>query len=101
VSDVVAAPADDPRVAGLAAGALPLVLAGIIAAGVTTLRLRGASRRITAALLFAVLGGATLAGILQGWLGVVSGNYWLTSSVIALGIAAVALPLLGLEWLIG
>lgn len=101
VSDVVAAPADDPRGAGLAAGALPLVLAGIIAAGVTTLRLRGASRRITAALLFAVLGGATLAGILQGWLGVVAGNYWLTSSVIALGIAAVALPLLGLEWLIG
>ena len=101
VQDVVATPADDPRGAGLAAGALPLVLAGLAAAGLTTARLRGSSRRLTAVAGFALLGGVALAAVLDPWLGILDGSFWAEAGVIALGIAAVSVPLLGLEWLLG
>ncbi|MEV0896015.1 hypothetical protein [Actinoplanes sp. NPDC049802] len=101
VRDLVALPADDPRGAGLAAGALPLVLGGIMAAAILTLRVRGIARRVAGALAFAVTGGLAMAAILQFWLGSLSGGYLLNASAIGLGIAATSLTLLGLESLFG
>ncbi|MBU2668790.1 hypothetical protein KOI35_35295 [Actinoplanes bogorensis] len=101
VRDVVALPADDPRGAGLAAGALPLVMGGMLAAVLLTNLLRGASRRITGALVFAVTGGLALAAILEFWFGSLDGSYLANAGAIALSIAAVSLTLLGLESLFG
>ncbi|TWD74898.1 hypothetical protein FB561_6333 [Kribbella amoyensis] len=101
VTDVVPLPADDPRGTGLAAGALPLVIGGIAAAGMLTQLVRGGGRRMAGALAFAVTGGLALAAVLQFWLGSFEGSYWANSGVIALSIAAISLTLLGLEWLIG
>ncbi|MET0425113.1 MAG: hypothetical protein ABW046_14605 [Actinoplanes sp.] len=101
VRDVVALPADDPRGAGLAAGALPLVLGGMLAAVLLTNLLRGTSRRITGALTFAVTGGLAMAAILQFWFGSLDGSYWANSGAIALTIAATSMTLLGLEALLG
>jgi hypothetical protein len=101
VTDVVPLPKDDPRGAGLAAGALPLVLGGIIAAAVLTQRIRGGGRRIAGALAFAVTGSLALAAVLQFWLGSFEGNYFANASVIALSIGAISLTLLGLEGLFG
>ena len=101
VRDVVALPADDPRGAGLAAGALPLVLGGILAAVLLTNLVRGTGRRVTGALGFAVTGGLAMAAILQFWLGSLDGSYLANAGAVALTIAATALTILGLESLLG
>lgn len=97
VTDVVPLPEDDPRGAGLAAGALPLVLGGIISAALLTQRVQGTRRRVVAALGFAVVGGLAMTAVLQFWLGSLAGGYWANSAVVALGIAATAMFLLGME----
>jgi hypothetical protein len=101
VTDVVPLPADDPRGAGLAAGALPLVLGGILGAALLTQLVQAGAKRMAGALTFAVTGGLALGAVLQFWLGSFEGNYLANSGVIAISIAAISLTLLGLEWLIG
>jgi hypothetical protein len=101
VTDVVPVPAEDPRGAGLAAGALPLVLGGILAAGALTQLVRAGVVRIAAAIGFALAGGLALAAVLQVWLGSLEGDYWLNAAVVALALGATSITLLGLEWLLG
>ncbi|MFG3705852.1 hypothetical protein ACGF7U_14120 [Micromonospora sp. NPDC047670] len=99
--DLVPLPADDPRGAGLAAGALPLVMGGLLAVVLLTRLVRGTVRRVTAALVFAVTGGLAVAAILQFWLGSLDGAYWANTSAIAVTIAATSVSVLGLESLLG
>ncbi|MEH1129779.1 hypothetical protein [Micromonospora sp. CPCC 206061] len=99
--DLAPLPADDPRGAGLAAGALPLVMGGLLAALLLTRLVRGTTRRITAALAFAITGGLAVAAILQFWLGSLDGSYLANTGAIALTIAATSLSILGLEALLG
>ncbi|MFI7063162.1 hypothetical protein ACIBL3_19420 [Kribbella sp. NPDC050124] len=101
VRDLAATPADDPRGAGLAAGALPLVMGGLLAAVVLTRLIRGTGRRVIGALAAAATSGLTLAAILQFWFGSLSGSYPANAGAIALTIAATALTVLGLESLLG
>jgi hypothetical protein len=101
VTDVVPLPTDDPRGAGLAAGALPLVLGGILAAVLLTRLVPSGPRRVAGAAAFAVAGGLALTAVLQYWLGALDGNYWANAGVVALSIAATSITLLGLEWLFG
>ncbi|GAA1545770.1 hypothetical protein [Kribbella lupini] len=101
VTDVVPLPADDPRGAGLAAGALPLVLGGILAAAALTNFAKPGSGRVLGAVTFAATGALALTAVLQFWLGSFEGNYWANAGVIAMSIGAISLTLLGLEWLIG
>ncbi|MFB6612997.1 ABC transporter permease [Streptomyces sp. NPDC085524] len=99
--DLVPLPADDPRGTGLAAGALPLVMGGLVAALLLPRLLRGSVRRVTGALAFAVTGGLAVAAILQFWFGSLDGSYWANCGAIALTVAAVSLTVLGLESLLG
>ncbi|WP_020389525.1 hypothetical protein [Kribbella catacumbae] len=101
VTDVVPLPADDPRGAGLAAGALPLVLGGILGAALLTQLVKGGARRVAGAITSAITGALALAAVLQFWLGSFEGSYVANASVIALSIGAISLTLLGLEWLLG
>ncbi|MET8878476.1 hypothetical protein [Nocardia sp. NPDC004604] len=101
VRDLAALPGDDPRGAGLSAGALPLVMGGLLAAVLLTRLVHGAARRATAAIAFAATGGLTVAAILQFWLGSLSGSYPANSGAVALTIAATSLTVLGLESLLG
>ncbi|MGK5113812.1 hypothetical protein [Geodermatophilus sp. CPCC 205506] len=101
VEDVVPAPESDPRGAGLAAGALPLAIGGIITAALTSRLLPRVRQRIAAALGMAVVGGMVTATVLGSWLGSLGGGWWTVTGVVALGIAATALVLLGLESLAG
>lgn len=101
VRDVVPAPADDPRGAGLTAGSLPLVLAGIAAAALLSRLVAGRWARVGAALAFAVVGGASIAAVLRFWIGALDGPYVPLAGAAALGLGAVALALLGLESLFG
>lgn len=101
VRDLVPLPADDPRGAGLAAGALPLVMGGLLAALLLTRLVRGTARKVTAALAFAITGGLAVTAILQFWLGSLNGSYWANTGAVALTVAATSLAILGLESLLG
>ncbi|MFD8636574.1 ABC transporter permease [Streptomyces sp. NPDC059533] len=101
VRDLVALPAGDPRGAGLAAGALPLVMGGLLSALLLTRRVHGTARRIAGALAFAISGGFAVAAILQFWLGSPAGSYLANTGAIALAIAATSLSVIGLESLLG
>ncbi|WP_175583001.1 hypothetical protein [Nocardia cyriacigeorgica] len=101
VRDLAAMPTDDPRGAGLAAGALPLVMGGLLAAVLLTKLIRGIGRRVAATLAFAVTGGLAVAGIMQFWFGSLSGSYLANASAVALSIASVSLTVLGLESVFG
>ncbi|WP_327093823.1 hypothetical protein OIE68_26730 [Nocardia vinacea] len=101
VRDLAALPAEDPRGAGLAAGALPLVMGGLLAAVLLIRLVHGTGRRIAGALAFAATGGLTVAAILQFWFGSLSGSYPGNVGAVALTIAATSLTVLGLESLLG
>jgi hypothetical protein len=101
VRDLVPLPPDDPRGAGLAAGALPLVMGGLLAALLLTRLILGTTRRVIGALAFAVTSGLAVAAILQFWLGSLTGSYWANTGAVALTIAATSLSILGLESVLG
>ncbi|MGY1616914.1 hypothetical protein ACI797_09215 [Geodermatophilus sp. SYSU D00691] len=101
VEDVVPTPESDPRGAGLAAAALPLALGGVLTAGLTSRLVRRTGMRAVATLAMALAGGMVTATVLGTWLGAVESGWWTTTGVVALGMAATALVLLGLEKLAG
>jgi hypothetical protein len=101
VVDVVASPVADPRGVGLAALALPLVLGGLAVGVVMTRAVSGVGRRVVGVVLTAAFAGLVLTGIAHTWLGVLDGSWWGEAAVIALGIAAVGLTLVGLDALFG
>jgi hypothetical protein len=101
VTDLRALPADDPRGAGLSAGALPLALGGWIAATVIMLLVQSPRRRVATAVGFAFLGGFVLTAVLRWVTGTFDDNYLLTALGATLGIAATAMAVLGLRSLLG
>jgi hypothetical protein len=101
VDDVAPPASGDPRGAALAAGALPVALGGVAAAALLALRVHGPGRRAAGALLYAVAGGLLAAGVLHGWLGALSGGWVAEAGVVALGLAAVSLGILGLHAVAG
>ncbi|MFF8838075.1 ABC transporter permease [Streptomyces sp. NPDC015130] len=101
VTDVVAAPAGDPRGAVLASSLLPLALAGAAAGVVTTLLgLRGARAAAT------LVGASVLAGLVgtalaDSWLGALTGDWWAEAGVLSLTVLAIGSTFAGLAALIG
>jgi hypothetical protein len=77
------------------------VIAGLAGAVVLSLRVGGAGRRVAAALALAVVAGASITAVLQPWLGILDGSFLANAGVVALGISAVVLPILGLVALLG
>ncbi len=102
VEDVVPLTADDPTGAGLTALALPLVFGGIMPAVVLVqLFPRSIVKRVLGAGGVAVVAGFALTAILQFGTNSLDGNYLLTALALTLGMAAISLPILGLESLLG
>ncbi|MEE4021932.1 ABC transporter permease [Gordonia sp. PKS22-38] len=99
--DIRSFPPDDPRGAGLAAGALPLALGGWISAMVIMLLIHTPGSRILAALGVSVVGGLVLVATLTYVIGTFDGSYWVTSVAAMLGIAATCFAVLGLRELLG
>jgi hypothetical protein len=101
VTDVVPAPAADPRGAALTASVLPLAVAGIMAgAAVTLLGLRGV-RAALALAGAAVLVGLVAAALAHSWLGVLAGDWWAEASVFTLSTLAVSAAVAGCAALLG
>jgi hypothetical protein len=101
VTDVVPAPAGDPRGSAFGASLFPLILAGAAAGAVVTLL---GLRRTRATL--ALTGAAALAGIVgaalgHSWLGALTGDWWTEAGVLALTVLAIGASLAGLAALLG
>jgi hypothetical protein len=91
----------DPRGLGLSAGSLPLIVAGIVVGLLGSMRLRRTSQKFLVAGLAGTLASFSIVSILNLWLGSLQGNYLLEVLVVALGIAAVSLTVMGAAALAG
>ena len=100
VVDVVPVPEGDAHGVGLAAGSLPMIIAGLVLGAAAALSLRG---RWT--VLLTVLGGAAAIGLsfagVLAWLGVSGGNYLAEASAITLAVATSGLVVAGFARLMG
>ncbi len=101
VTDVVPLAASDANGVILSASAFPLVLGGVVGGIAISLGIVGIWRRLTALLVFSVVGGLTITGILQGWFGGLQGDYLANSSAIALALLAIGGFVVGLAALLG
>ena len=101
VTDVVPLVDADPRGTGLVAAAFPLVLGGMIGGIAITIALVGAVRRLVALGVYVVVAGLGIAGILQGWFGVLQGEYLLNAGVFAAALLAIGAPIVGFAALVG
>jgi hypothetical protein len=91
----------DPRGLGLSAGSLPLIIAGIVVGLLGSMRLRRTSQKFLVAGLAGTLAAFSIVAILNLWLGSLQGNYFIEVGVVALGIAAVSLTVMGAAALAG
>lgn len=101
VTDVVPLAEADPRGAGLVSAAFPVVLGGMLGGILVSVALVGVVRRLVALGVYVVAAGLTIAGIMQGWFGVLQGEYLLNAGVIAAGLLAIGAPIVGFAALIG
>ncbi|WP_212755221.1 ABC transporter permease [Flexivirga aerilata] len=99
--DVVPAPADDPRGVGIGVSMLPIAMGAVICAAASTFLIRTRRDRTLVAAGFAIVGGFAMTALLQFWLGTLDGNYVANACVVAFGVGAVSMTILGLESLIG
>ena len=101
VTDVVTLPPADPRGVVFAAGSFPLVLGGLAAAAILSLRLPGRGSRVAGAIGVAMAAGLALTAVLQLWLDALGGGYLANAGVVALAIGSIALVLVGLRNVLG
>lgn len=98
IVDVVSLPDDDPTGVGIGGLAFPLVFGGIVPAVAFRSMLSGQRWWIFAGLTgFAVAGGFVVAVVLKYLFGSIEGPLVPVAASVALGIAALALPLAGLN----
>ncbi len=101
VTDVVPLSEDDPRGTGLSAAALPIVIGGMLGGVVTSLVVRGASRRIVGLVGYSVLSGGAMTLVLGPWFGFLPSNPVGIWAVFALTVLSISSCIAGLASLVG
>ena len=96
----------DSSGSGIAISAFPLVIGGILGGSFSALRVNGTWRRFVTATLYAVIGGALTALILNVWFGLIPGDFatlwaafsatYLATASFIVGVSALAAPIVGL-----
>lgn len=95
-------PAADPAGSALTTLGLPLIFGGMASAAALVLAYRGSRpARVGTVLAVSVVAGFAATAILQFGFGALEGDYLLTSTAVAAGIAAVSATVLGLGSLLG
>lgn len=102
VTDVVPLPPADPSGIGIGGLTFPLVFGGIV----PVVAFRSAfpnsnGWRMGGIVLTAVASGLIVATVLQFWFGSIVNTFWPVAGAMALGVAAMALPLAGLQQVFG
>ncbi|MBW8871897.1 MAG: hypothetical protein JF618_06915 [Leifsonia sp.] len=101
VTAVVPLASTDARGLGLTASAFPLVLGGMLGGILISILIAGSWRRLTAVAVYAVAGGLAVTGILQGWFGILQGDFWLNALAVSLSMFATAALIVGMNALLG
>jgi hypothetical protein len=99
--DVVPADPDDPRGSAFGSLVLPLVLASVIAGVLVSLFGRPGWIQVAAIAGAAVTAALVAVAMVQGWLGVIEGDWLVNAGVLALTVTAVASLLAGLNAVMG
>jgi hypothetical protein len=102
VIDVVPLPAADPSGIGIGGLTFPLVFGGIVP--VVAFKSAFPHRdgwRLAGIVLTSVVSGLIVAAVLQFWFGSIVDAFWPVAGAMALGVAAMALPLAGLQQVFG
>jgi hypothetical protein len=98
VEDVVGGGRSAPAVPS---AVLPLILAGILTGVLTAVVASGALRRAGLVVGGSILAGLTATAIVQGWLGVVDGDWVANAAGLSLAVLAIASVVAGLYGLLG
>lgn len=103
---VVSLSESDSSGSGIAVAAFPLVIGGILGGSFSALRVNGTWRRFATATLYAVIGGALTALILNVWFGLIPGDFatlwaafsatYLATASFIVGVSALTAPIVGL-----
>ncbi|MGH1526035.1 ABC transporter permease [Leifsonia sp. L25] len=101
VTDVVPLASTDSRGLGLASSSFPLVLGGMLGGVLISLLVAGSRRRLGAVALYGVVGGLAVTGILQGWFGILQGDYGVNALAVGLAMFATAAFVVGMNALFG
>lgn len=101
VVDVVPADSDDPRGAAFSSLLLPLTLLGTLTGLIFTVAARPGALQAGGIAGAALVVGVVAAAIVQGWLGVLGGDWWLNAAVLALLVLAVASLVAGATAVLG
>lgn len=101
LTDVVPLSSSDPRGSTLGASSFPLVLGGMLGGILTSLLIVGVWRRVAAVLVYSAVGGAGIAGILQGWFGGLQGDYLTNAAAVALTLLAISGTIIGVVSIVG
>ncbi len=96
VRDIVPLDPDDARGAGFGAGFLPMAITSLLAGALIFFAVQRRGARIIALGTYAALAGLAGAAVLQGWLGILPGNYFAVAGALALFALAVAGTVSGL-----
>ena len=95
VTDIAPLAGGDSTGTGLALAALPLIIGGISGAVILSTVITGLRRQLYSALVYSVVGGLIVTGILQGWFDVMQGSYWMNALIIGLEVAALSSTVIG------
>ena len=102
VTDVVPLPDTDPTGIGIGGLAFPLVFGGIVpAVAFRTIFPRNNGWKLAGILTFSVVGGLVVSTVLRFVFGSIETSFWPVTGAMALGIAALAMPLAGLQEALG
>jgi hypothetical protein len=101
VIDVVAADDNDPRGGGFNAAILPLLIGGMLTATLVGMLTRPGLKQVGVLAGASTLAGLASIGIIQGWLGILGGDWLANAGVITLMVLAVASVATALKALMG
>jgi hypothetical protein len=99
--DVVPSSDNDPRGAALSASVLPLAITGLLTGVAASFLAPAGLRRVGLVAAASVLAGVAATAIVQGWLGVVGGDWAANWAALSLTVVAIASVVAGLQSLVG
>lgn len=98
ITDLVPLPPDDPQGIGIGGLTFPLVFGGIVpVVAFNSVFPRRNGWRLAGIAMASVASGLIVAAVLQFWFGSIVDAFWPVAAAMTLGIAAMALPLAGLQ----
>jgi hypothetical protein len=101
VTDVVPLASTDSRGLGLTAASFPLVLGGMLGGILISLLVAGVWRRLVSVVVYGLVTGFAVVSIMQGWFGVLQGDFWINGLAVSLATFATASFIVGMNALIG